>query len=132
MASAAATNSQPVPQNISTARAGILFTKGLAEYREGRFASSVDWMESAQAHLPPSSSPLLEAQRCFVLALALHRDKQVDKAREGLLAGLKIKVPALDSSDLGVWWEQALIAHILLREAKGLIEEPSPAIEPKR
>jgi hypothetical protein len=33
------------------------------------------------------------------------------------------KLPKLESGDLGDNWPESLIAHILLREAKGLIEK---------
>ena len=96
--------------------------KGLAEYRLANFAQAVEWTRKALGQPGIYSRDI---QAYSVLALALHRLNQAGEAREALskateLAGAKL--PRLDSGDLGPDWHDWIIAQILLREAKGLIE----------
>jgi hypothetical protein len=56
--------------------------------------------------------------------------KQWDEAREALAKGVEImqnKLPRLDGSDLGPSWHDVVIADILMREAKELIEDRGAA-----
>lgn len=51
--------------------------------------------------------------------------KQADAARDALAKGAEIveqKLPKLDSGDLGTYWVDVIIANLLLREAKALLE----------
>jgi tetratricopeptide (TPR) repeat protein len=107
-------------------------TKALAEYRQGKFASTADWVAralSARTAVPPAAwPPCLEAESYAVLAMARHQLKQDDLARAALASGEEIagnKLPKLGAGDLGVDWLDWIIAHALLREANGLIL-PSP------
>ena len=117
-----------------TRRATFLITKGLAEYRDGRSASAARWMDHARAELNAATPSPLEAQVCFVEAMSLHRQQQIDKSRELVARGVEIvqtKLPSLAGIDLGVEWEQVLIAHILMREAReltgsGAVGRPQP------
>jgi tetratricopeptide (TPR) repeat protein len=99
------------------------FLKGLAEYRQANFAQAVGWIQ--QALIQPGTVYSRDIQSCSVLAMALQRLNQAGEAREALskateLAGAKL--PRLDGGDLGPSWHNWIIAHILLREAKALIE----------
>ena len=95
--------------------------KGLAEYRQGRFASAADWMATVLTNrlsfLP------LDTQAYMVLAMAQHQSQQIEPARASLAKGAEIeqKLSKLDSGDLGEGWSDWIIAHALMSEAKALI-----------
>jgi serine/threonine-protein kinase len=100
------------------------FAKGLAEYRQGRFASAVDWTGMA---LKSSRWPddYRDIQAYSVLAMARYQLKQIDEARQALANGTDLasrKLPKADSGNLGPNWNDWILADTLLREAKGLIE----------
>ena len=99
------------------------FVKGLAEYRQGRFDSAAEWERKALSE-EGIDNPR-DVQACMVLAMACHQLHQWDQARAALAKGGKIaeaKLPKLESGDLGSSWHDWIIAHALMREAKGLIE----------
>jgi hypothetical protein len=68
---------------------------------------------------------------CAVLAMAQQQLKKTDEARAALAKGLDLaqtKLPQLGSDNLEQDWVDWLIAHILLREARELVEgQPAPA-----
>jgi hypothetical protein len=99
------------------------FAKGLAEYRQGHFASAVEWMQKVQADAGPVVDR--DAEACMVLAMAQYRLKQADTARATFGKGSEIvntQLPKLESGDFGNWIDW-IIAHALLREATALIED---------
>jgi WD40 repeat protein len=97
--------------------------KGLAEYRQGRFAEAADYMEQV---LPKSKNIIfLQAQASLVNAMALHRLGRAEPARLALAAGVELiesKLPKINSGDLGVSWTDWIICHQLTAEAKALVE----------
>jgi tetratricopeptide (TPR) repeat protein len=98
--------------------------KGLAEYRQDHFAGAADWAQKALA----SSGQLLERDACAYLVLAMARTKlKQDGAARGALSKarelLDGKIPKLDGGDLGGQWVDVVIANLLLREARALIED---------
>ncbi|HUK82304.1 MAG TPA: hypothetical protein VLZ12_06695, partial [Verrucomicrobiae bacterium] len=106
--------------------------KGLAEYRQGRFASAVDWMEKVRATAARQDRPGWTHERernrtaaaLLVQAMAHHRLNQADEARTSLATATEIiqtQFPQLESGDVGRDWPDWLIAHILQREAMALI-----------
>jgi serine/threonine protein kinase len=104
------------------------YTKGLAEYRQGRYASAVKWTEQVLAK-PESDTPtaydLLCAQDSMVLAMAHYHSGQTNDARAVLAKGVEIietRLPKLENGDLGVYWVDWIITHALMAEAKALIE----------
>ena len=105
------------------------FAKGLAEYRQGRFSSAVEWMQKVLAKAGEDSNRDVQAH--MVLAMARHQLKRPDEARAALAKGVEIaetKLPKLDNGDLGGSWNDWIIAHSLMREAKMLIEgQPAAA-----
>jgi len=61
------------------------------------------------------------------MAMARQHLNQPAGARAALEKAVEIleaKLPKLESGDLGELWGDWIIAHVLLREAKMLIEEP--------
>ena len=102
------------------------YTKGLAEYRQGRFTSAVKWTEQALA--PPATGVAYDAlcaQDSMVLAMAHYRLGQTNEARAVLAKGIEIvetKLPKLESGDIGVYWVDWIITQVLMTEAKALIE----------
>jgi len=103
-------------------------TKGLADYRQGRFASALEAMALAQkesAQADDVARDRCEAETYFVSAMAHQQLKQPDEARAALALGLSIaqtKFPALDSGNLGGLWYDTVTAYILMREAQGLVK----------
>jgi len=94
----------------------------LAEYRQGRFASTVEWMQRVVTNAGEVLERDVEAYA--VLAMAYYQLKQIAEARATFAKGLEIvdtKMPKLDSGDLGESWIDWIIAHALVREAKALI-----------
>jgi tetratricopeptide (TPR) repeat protein len=104
------------------------FTKGLAEYRQGHFDMAADWAKRA---LAKPGVYVRDAQAYAVLAMSHQQLKQIGEAREALAQAKQIvetKLPGADSNDLGSSFHDWFIAHILLREAKALIDG-QPAVE---
>ena len=103
------------------------FAKGLAEYRQAHFASAVEWLQKVLAH---TGVDLRDAQAYLVLAMAHHQSGHSQEARASFAKGAEIidaKLPKLESGDIGEGWTDWIIAHVLLKEAKGLIREPRAA-----
>ena len=94
------------------------FAKGWAEYRQGRFASAVEWMQKVLARTGRELDR--DAQAYAVLAMAQHRLKQVNDARAALAKG--VASGSGDSGELGGGGFSWIVAQLLLREAKALIE----------
>jgi len=96
--------------------------KGLAEYRQGRFTEAAAWTKKALA------SPGVyerDAQAYAVLATAHYHAGQSNEAKAALAKAKEItdtKLPKLDGTSPGAGFHDWLMAHILVREAKGLIE----------
>jgi hypothetical protein len=100
-----------------------LMTKGLAEYRQGHFASAIEKMQLSQQSMNrmPVAALACKADSYFVMALARHQLQQPSEARAALASGLEIvrqKLPRLDGEDLGESWFDVLPAYILMREAQ--------------
>jgi len=99
------------------------FVKGLAEYRQKQFTNAVEWAQKVLAKTGQFSFRDVEA--CMVLAMAQYRTKQMGEARATLAKGLAIaetKLPKLERGDLGDMWQDWIIAHALMNEARALIE----------
>ncbi|HWY74340.1 MAG TPA: serine/threonine protein kinase, partial [Verrucomicrobiae bacterium] len=97
------------------------FVKGLAEYRQGRFASAAEWL----GKIPPQQRfSNRNAQASMVLAMAEHQLGRVDEARATLEQGLKTAGEKLDKSQshLSEDWNDWIIAQVLMNEAKELIQ----------
>jgi hypothetical protein len=77
-----------------------------------------------------------DAAAYLVLAMAETELKQTTAARNSFEKGCAIverKLPRLDSKDLGNYWQDGLIANLLLREARTLIKETSePVTDPAK
>ncbi len=98
-------------------------TKSLAEYREGHFAEAVLWAQRALA--AADKDPELDGRAYPVLAMAHHQLNHAEEARATLAKAVELtekKLPQLDSGDLGGAWDDVLRDHILLREAKALLQ----------
>jgi tetratricopeptide (TPR) repeat protein len=122
--------------------ASFEFCKGLAEYRQGRFASAVAWLNKVFATPVWSScdvqanmvlpmvqyqlaEPKRDVQASMVLAMALNQLKQTNEAHAAFAKGAEIertKLPEAERSCFDDDWPNRLIAHALMREAKTLIE----------
>lgn len=97
------------------------FGKALAAYRVGQPQAAIEW---GQKVLDAGEESIREAQTCAVMAMAYQRLKKPDEARAALArsARLLAKQPALDGGKPGPWFYDLIIAHVLLREAKAVVE----------
>jgi len=106
--------------------------KGLVEYRQGRFASAVEWSNKT---LTNTGQPVRDVEAYMVLAMAHYQFKQTDDARAALAKGVEIertKLPKLERGDIGGLWLDWIIAHALMREAQALIEGRPETESPTR
>lgn len=106
-----------VAGNSPTNNGWMKFTKGLAEYREGRWESAAKWLRDA-AEL--ATDPALQLQTEIVLAMTGYKLGQPEAARASLAKGrtfAKTKLPRCD----GLNWNDQCSAYLLMKEAKALI-----------
>ena len=97
--------------------------KSLAEYRQEHFVGAAEWAQKSLAAAGPLRSR--DAAAYLVLAMAQMKLKQEPAARVALGQGAEMvekKLPKLDSGDLGFQWADVIIANLLLREARALID----------
>jgi tetratricopeptide (TPR) repeat protein len=97
------------------------FAKGLAEYRQGRFASATEWLQKT---LRQTGSYDRDALAYLVLAMAEHQLRRPEAARETLRKGAGIveqNLPKLESGDLSGYWVDWIFADALRREARAVI-----------
>jgi tetratricopeptide (TPR) repeat protein len=105
----------------------LRFIKGLAEYRAGQFASAIDWVSKSIGQPPMVRGPRPDAAAFLVMAMAQHQLKRQGEARAALAKGADIintKLLKRENATLDENWADWLIADILLREARMLIESP--------
>jgi hypothetical protein len=100
----------------------FLFVKGLAEYRAGRHAEAVKWLER---FAPGVDGAQIDASIFAVLAMAQHRLGHEEKARTALpnrqvIVAVKMPDPAAGRPFEGMW-QDWLHCQILLREAEALV-----------
>jgi serine/threonine protein kinase/Flp pilus assembly protein TadD len=101
------------------------FVKGLAEYRQGRFASATEWLQKV---VDRSNDVYRTVQAHMTLAMAQHQLNQTEQARVTLAKGLELaeaRFPKSGKAGLDEQWHDWIIAHVLMREAKALIEGKS-------
>jgi serine/threonine protein kinase/Flp pilus assembly protein TadD len=104
------------------------FVKGLAEYRQGRFDSAAEWLQKV---LGRSGDIYRTVQAHMTLAMAQYQLKQTEAARVTMAKGLEIaetRFPKAGKAGLDEQWHDWIIAHVLMREAKALIEGASAQI----
>jgi tetratricopeptide (TPR) repeat protein/thiol-disulfide isomerase/thioredoxin len=101
------------------------FVKGLAEYRQGHFASAAEYLQKALG----GRDPYLSAGAELVLAMTHYQLKQPDAAQASLDKGAELidsKMPKIDKGEVGDdWWNDWIINRVLLREARTLIGAPA-------
>jgi tetratricopeptide (TPR) repeat protein len=114
--------------------------KGMAEYREGQFASAIEWLRKSQARAG-ARRDLLATDYLFI-AMAHYRLGEQDQARKSFAEARRILEslpPANGSSDWGADWHDLLMCRIVQAEAKSLFAEsghvvpvgkPAPATMP--
>jgi serine/threonine protein kinase len=98
------------------------FAKGLCEFRQGRFASAIDWLKPVVAE---QGDPIRSVQASMVLAMVQYRVNQLDDARETLTNGIELaqrRVPGPDGPIPENRWNDWIFMHALIGEAKALIE----------
>jgi eukaryotic-like serine/threonine-protein kinase len=112
--------------------ASMQFTKGLTEFRQGRFSDAVEWLEPV---LPRTNDVYRTVQAYMTLAMAQHQLKQTEQAQTTLASGVKFADSHLPKfgnksgpEERGNDW---IIAHALMREARKLIETNSTTVDGK-
>jgi len=95
--------------------------KGLLDYRQGHFASAVEWTDKALSEAGIDYERDVQAD--MVLAMAQAQLKQGDKARATFARGAEIERTRLPRREaVGGRWSDWIISHALMREAETLIE----------
>jgi eukaryotic-like serine/threonine-protein kinase len=101
----------------------IQFAKGLAEFRQGRFSSAVEWLEPV---LQKTNDVFRTVQAHMTLAMAQHHLQHSEQARATLAKGLEFADRRLPTFDKDAGPEDRtndwIIAHLLMREAQALIQ----------
>lgn len=102
----------------------IAVAKGIADYRRDDFQSAISSLESATEF-----SRFDEHSGCardLLLALALHRDGQAERANDRLAAAKEVidRLPANYSEGA---WNDRVVIDILQREAEKVVVKQSPA-----
>ncbi|HMJ66023.1 MAG TPA: protein kinase [Candidatus Binatia bacterium] len=98
------------------------FVKGFAEFRHGRHASAEEWLRKV-IDLPAHQNR--KVQSYMLMAMAQQQSARAEQARATLREGLEFadaRLPKIGRDRLGEDWNDWVIAQILMREAKGLIE----------
>jgi tetratricopeptide (TPR) repeat protein/tRNA A-37 threonylcarbamoyl transferase component Bud32 len=106
------------------------FTKGLAEYRRGAFSSAAEMMSKVLAQAGDELNRDVAAY--MVLAMAYYRSGLTERARAALEKGkemIETQLPKLEGGDLGIGWDDWIIALLLKDEATALIGGQSAAHE---
>ena len=109
------------PQLLNQAWLG----KGMGDHRQGRFADAVASLAKAVAASRANSraDAAINAAAFAVTASAQQQLQQPEKARAALVqAQNALNVARGSTPDLGGNWHDILIAQVLLREARGLVE----------
>jgi serine/threonine protein kinase len=95
---------------------------GLVEFREERFAVAAQRLERTARE---EKLPERQAQVLLLLAMSQYRLKQVSTAKATLTQAIEIvetKLPRVEDGLLGLDWVDWIHAHVLMREARLLVE----------
>jgi serine/threonine-protein kinase len=110
----------------------IQLTKALAEYRAGRCAAAIEWLQRVA---PDAGGGSLDATALAVLAMARKQQGQAEEAHAALeqaRAILAHKLPKPDRGQpFGDDWHNWLRSHILYREAESLLAIEEEDTHPK-
>ncbi|MBC8872543.1 MAG: protein kinase [Planctomycetes bacterium] len=99
--------------------------KGMAEYRDGQFASAIQWLGKSYDLCAKSGNTYPETLDCLFLAMAHYQLDQVDEARDWLGKARQImdtRFPTIESGDLGDNWHDRLSCQVVRREAESLLK----------
>jgi tetratricopeptide (TPR) repeat protein len=106
------------------------FAKGLADYRQGRFESAAEWMQKVAA---AKGDLYRGVQAEMVLAMAQRRLGKTDQARDTFAKALETadtRFPKAGKSSLDDQWNDWVIAHAFMREAKALLQADAAGTRP--
>jgi hypothetical protein len=99
-------------------------SKACPEYREGRFGKAAEWLQKIDiSHLTQWHA----VQDCMLLAMAQYRLNQNEAGEITLRKGLdlaKANAPKGKARDLGMAWNENMVAQALIREAKTVVQRP--------
>ena len=94
------------------------FTKGLAEFRRGRYVQSIAWLREASRH----DDDRAECAANLLLAMAYHRVGNVTDAQEALGIGKwmsRHRLPGKGEADLSdLNFQEWIMCQVLMQEAK--------------
>jgi eukaryotic-like serine/threonine-protein kinase len=100
----------------------FLMSKGIAEYRAGRFAQAVDWLRKGEAG---HRDPVPRAEARLFLAMAYQQLGRGDEARRTLDEAVQIldtQLPKEADGDIGEILLDWVFCQVARREAEALIE----------
>jgi tetratricopeptide (TPR) repeat protein len=98
----------------------FLMARGLADYRNGRFAGALAWIDKCLAANAGSRPAPLDASAWLIAAMAQHRLGRHERAAEALDKAGKLWHQQADG-DLGLDWDDWLRFQLLRREAEVLM-----------
>ncbi len=106
-----------------------LMTRGLAEYRQGRFAASLKTLDAAQQALTANRSDparnMCQVNIYFLSAMGHYQLKQAEAAQVAWGHGrvlVQTQFPSLAGGNLGSGWVDVLMSYILMEQAKATQE----------
>ena len=105
--------------------------KGMADYREGQFASAIQWLR--ESHAAAGGLGELQATDNLFLAMAHYRLGETDQARKSLAEArrtLETLPPANGASDWGDFWNDLLMCRIVQAEAESLLAPSGISLPP--
>jgi len=98
-------------------------TKGMAEYRDGRFQSAVEWLQKNSRFSDQAMASLAQS----FLAMAYHRLGESEKARQALNKAFQLRdqrsEPSAEVNERSGFHDK-MISQISYREAAGLLDVP--------
>jgi eukaryotic-like serine/threonine-protein kinase len=98
------------------------FVKGFAEYRQAHFSSAAEWLQKVVGQ---TGDMYRTVQAHMVLAMTQQKLNQPEAARATLASGIDLadrRFPKAGRASLDQQWNDWIIAHALIREARALIE----------
>jgi Flp pilus assembly protein TadD len=98
----------------------FLFVRALADYRNGRFADALTWIDKCLA-ADAQGRPPLDATAWLVAAMAHRQLGRPERAAEALGTAVKI-MKQQPAGDLGVDWDDWLRFELFQREAEALVK----------
>jgi WD40 repeat protein/serine/threonine protein kinase/tetratricopeptide (TPR) repeat protein len=110
-----------------------LHTRGMVEYRAGRYQAAIDWLRKSVKCSPDNQEGKYSRGLTYLfLAMSYARLEPADREKASRAFGQAVQImendlPRASSSDLGGAWFDWLHCQIIRREAEGVVKSKTPA-----